>query len=662
MAGFVHQEGIQSHWEEVWNDIRDKSQSPYFYFYGYDTNTSEKLYTDNAQQYMADEATNVVSKINKISVRKDGLAILKKNFEKKKNEIEKTEIALLKEMKYSTREYRTLGKEKIQLWTSIFKLREAIDSMAGGSLNITEESCFRTLISSNDFILLYRDKSGKYSELSMTKFLKGQGKNVKNSITDEQRLQAGKDFYTSLGKNGKVRKAIVQTIQSQIEKDFGNEISQTAIKDVETVLSNVSGNFKQSFDTNVGFSLSVMDQLKNDLKKGLEDVIRNNYNGTEVSYPIIDIGFPNNSSTFLTISIEEPIKGAYSEISQKMKKNTGQDKLTPEQKRYNFILAVLETWKQMKASATNNLELNLDYAGKVSINGDLLTEFKKKVDSYINNKLRVVTSQIFFDNSTFLSQDWNSSVMTGMLGELSAFLTNFPDGIKKLTLTGNKVDIKTLSNNRNLKLGEGFRDLTFIYNNVQYGINVKRYVNSSKNFKLYGDKDNEGVGIGSQYIYRYFSEEEVQLMRFIEGNYQFLTKKIAQGPSSIELPNEFSSLSKIDTLYKDLSISRLDRFVRLTSGAVDSTNLFYLINNIAIPASYIYEVIIETLNQLDVLNKMFQIKRGNLPKYEEIEAADVQANENKLPKRLDNPGNVLDNSAKIVFKGLTLNNLKDLFK
>ena len=86
-----------------------------------------------------------------------------------------------------------------------------------------------------------------------------------------------------------------------------------------------------------------------------------------------------------------------------MKKNTGQDKLTPEQKRYNFILAVLETWKQMKASATNNLELNLDYAGKVSINGDLLTEFKKEMSFLLIGITELFKSDSLFFIGFFLS-------------------------------------------------------------------------------------------------------------------------------------------------------------------------------------------------------------------------------------------------------------------
>jgi len=60
--------------------------------------------------------------------------------------------------------------------------------------------------------------------------------------------------------------------------------------------------------------------------------------------------------------------------------------------------------------------------------------------------------------------------MTGMLGELSTYLTH--GNLSGLSLTGTTID-KVIYDGKSISLGESFRDLTF--NDGQYGINVKRY-------------------------------------------------------------------------------------------------------------------------------------------------------------------------------------------
>jgi len=62
--------------------------------------------------------------------------------------------------------------------------------------------------------------------------------------------------------------------------------------------------------------------------------------------------------------------------------------------------------------------------------------------------------------------------MTGMLGELSTYLTH--GSLSNLSLTGTTID-KVMYNGKSISLGESFKDLSFIFNGEKYGINVKRY-------------------------------------------------------------------------------------------------------------------------------------------------------------------------------------------
>jgi TPP-dependent trihydroxycyclohexane-1,2-dione (THcHDO) dehydratase len=116
--------------------------------------------------------------------------------------------------------------------------------------------------------------------------------------------------------------------------------------------------------------------------------------------------------------------------------------------------------------------------------------------------------------------------MTGMLGELSAYLTH-GDSIGNMSLTGTTADTMIQENGEVIGLGESFKDLTFLFNGKAYGINVKRYTSSEQDkFNLY--RDDKGVGINSQYMYRYFNKDEVNLMRFIALNKDFIVEGLSK--------------------------------------------------------------------------------------------------------------------------------------
>lgn len=652
-----HQTGHQSKWEKIWNDIQ-KKEGKYFYFYGYDKSedgTEKPLYSKSYVEGMDAEVGNIVSNIKKIG-EQDGVSVLIKDFEEKRDRVMRIEKSLLEQIDdiESARYVSTSNIEndnRIRIWTNVFAIRNA---MTGNVINLNPQDCFRTLITSNEFILSYRDKSSRYSTLSMTKFYQGFVSDKKGKFTKTKREEAIRNFYKQLkNPNSELTKIIKNTIIESLNKDMKNINKEIVSDDLQGIFDDLMEQLKTLKDYTY---LGKYEKIKGLLKDNLEDYLSKYYiDGMETP---INFRAGGDGVIFLTISLVPPEAGIYTKTAKNFLKDKDEDyKLSIQDKIRIFKEAVRDTSESIFQQ--NPLTLSLDYAGKTVMSDDLLDDFKNKVKEYLNNFLDIDVENVADKNPEFFAQDWNSSVMTGMLGELATYLIHFPQTIKELTIVGNKADSITIGGKK-LGLGEGFRDLTFEYNSIKYGINVKRYVNSGNNFNLYKDEQaagKRGVGIGSQYMYRYFSQEEVNLMRFIEGNYLFIQQKLQTYPDF----NQQLKTSDVNNLYIDMATAHIDHFVRLSSPIEeDSVNLFYMINNLAIPASTIYDQIIAVLKEYKAKD-MFSITRSKPPKYQSLISTKVYSENSNVPISVDNPGNLLNNAAKIVFNGLTLNNLKTFY-
>jgi len=113
-------------------------------------------------------------------------------------------------------------------------------------------------------------------------------------------------------------------------------------------------------------------------------------------------------------------------------------------------------------------------------------------------------------------------------------------------------------------------------------------------------------------MYRYFTPDEVNLIRFVALNRDFIVKNLSTA-------TEGEADRMMIDLYQSLSLSRIDNFIRLSSMADKSINLLYVINNLTIPASVIYDYILKTFNDLNKAKTLFNIQINNTPNASRID-------------------------------------------
>ena len=642
----------RDHWRKVWNRIQ-QNDLDIQYFYGYDKTTKEPMYNKGFEKQVQKNFNAVLSELNENNGSGIDKAIA--FFKGKRELVLQTEKSLYDNIiipKKGKRSYTEMKEaEKIAAWTKIFYISDfySLKKMNG-------QDCLRTLISSNEFIKLFRDTGTQASFIKMTNYYatlpkekKDEGDLIKGQLTPQGRKKANEEFAEALAnqRSGLVR-LIKKTIIDQIKEDIQGAVEKKARKGIQEAIDRALEQTKKYQED------GRYDSLKEKLKRNLEEYLKEYYgaNKKTLKNPI-QIG-KEDSGIFISISLTPPKKGIFSLEEDKLRKNNGN--LRDDQKLQAFKNAVRETWEKIKPN--NPLILSLDYGGRHQLSGKILEDFRTLVNKYIYGTAFDRTCKRVYDsNPKFFGQDWNISVVTGMLGELSVFLSSAPHVIEDLALVGNKADrFVDKSANIDVGLGEGFRDLTFTYNSVTYGINVKRYVEKAgKSFTLYADNSNsesDGVGISSQYMHRYFTQDEINLIRFIETNYLFIRNHIDQTLSS----------ASVDEAYKTVSATKLDHFVRLSSAALgDAINLFYSINNVIIPASIIYRYIIDTLNDYNNATNLFTIKRYNFVKEAEYPSDEVQEKEKDLPEAISTNKNILNKTAKIMFNGLKLTDLDKIF-
>ena len=650
MANMV-QNSIFAH--KVFDDIGNREYK-YVYFDGYwtDNQQQEHVAYEDQQGVLDSEWKSAVGETNHSDIA-GGLAALKGHFQLLKADAENKEQALLATMKYNGAYKNLPDNEKVKLWTRLFLFGSKGNKRmwdVGNSRDV--EIAFALFINSKEFITRYRS-SAIYSVLKSTEYGKALGKDM--SI-EGSKASVRKEFVDMLtnyrnSKYSNFRQAVVNSMEDYFvdtgitsnyiqnivtdafrqTRDFTNTYKQTAAKrniNENTVYENVKKNLKTSMEAMLH---SAYEEVKKTMgKSAYEEWEKSKIVDDVLSSLKINLGTEENPYIVMEITPATKTDGAYK----------SQRGASPQQKKDSFIAAV-----QMLANDMRNSRISLGFIQNMTLGSPT---FWNCVDAFVKNRLKAVTDAIFGPNSSFFTQDWNASAMTGMLGELSTYLTH--GNLSGLSLTGTTID-KVMYDGKSISLGESFRDLSF--NDGQYGINVKRYTTQEKDsFTLYSD--NEGVGINSQYMYRYFTPDEVNLIRFVALNRDFIVKNLSTA-------GEGEADRMMIDLYQSLSLSRIDNFIRLSSMADKSINLLYVINNLTIPASVIYNYILKTLNDLNKAKTLFNIQINNTPNASRIDISDSQSIAD-LPANVSESNNLLRDSIKIKFKGLTLTGLGRIFK
>lgn len=356
-------------------------------------------------------------------------------------------------------------------------------------------------------------------------------------------------------------------------------------------------------------------------------------NGSKIDYKNIRqklqyLQISRSDKVYLTISLEE-IKGEYS-------------------KQYNKKYSVAQAFYGAAINIVHNKIFPKGTSSCVlHIGGGRKIELPRKE----NMTQILINDQLIRGSKVNIKSEQEANIY-GFLGE---YLRLYE--IKNIKLTGDIQDFYEDENsNKKVTLGESFSDAYFTVENdkdsKKYGLNIKHYVSKFESNSITVYNTEEGFSFFSKFMRRYFSEEECKVLRFLDVNYNFFRNSLnMQGLEEKKMLEKYTQMA-----YKNLS-----RFARIDSAAVeDFSNLFYVINNVYIPTSYIYTIIYKVLEE--------EQKKKKLDSFFSLEfnpATTKSINTTAEPLKeeaflISNFVSTSINATRISFKGLKINGLKEL--
>lgn len=221
--------------------------------------------------------------------------------------------------------------------------------------------------------------------------------------------------------------------------------------------------------------------------------------------------------------------------------------------------------------------------------------FKSKEDFY-----NVVTSRllkdkkIYFTSYKYLPHLYQSfkasnsnSYVSGFLGELGA-LYGANQIFKKMDRMtgGNNVFAGFDEGGTHAKYGESVNDLSYNLKEIErkIGINVKHYATKSDGeLTLYPGKTDSGLSIFKTAANKYLGTEDANIARFVLENSSYFNDDI----------------EKMGAIVERIASYHVPEFYRAFDNArYTLVNIFYVINNVYYPLSYIYTCALDQLREI----------------------------------------------------------------
>ena len=241
--------------------------------------------------------------------------------------------------------------------------------------------------------------------------------------------------------------------------------------------------------------------------------------------------------------------------------------------------------------------------------------------------IRGVINAKLIDN--YLNKNGNSlksnSVIAGVLGELSSYYHLNMFDIKG-TSTGGKQQM--YDDNGNMRLaenaeegrkagnfkatGQSFSDMMFSVGagrrgTINVGFNIKNYITNDKHFTLMSAQV-KGMNLNSTIIKRYLSQEEINLIKFVQANNALLST----------YAGSFRNFPDLETIATTIMDNNVGKLLRLEGQGSDTINYLIVANGHYIPASCVFAYALEKIkeDQGRVDNIFYSIQNTALFPYE----------------------------------------------
>ena len=465
--------------------------------------------------------------------------------------------------------------DKVRFCTNYFYYGIMSDKILSPSqkiANLSKEFCFKTLISSADFLILLRSKE-RTNEVSRTgyagKKLTGKEKiKFENEITSQL-----KSFDLS-----EFQKEIVDSFKASVKDDFKEKVEMDFLGENGLFNRLAKEYAKLGYD-------KLQKQFRNEAYKLFEEYATGQNGQTMLTDEVlnsrqikimhkIDGSNPTKPAVVLTLKdygIFSQVRASNPDLYQDIIKLT--------------IDAIKETIRQLKGRKT----LDLMWGGELEISEEVLNIFYENALSYAeDNKVKQYITNILYNKSNID----DVSGITGVAGELAGAM-NF-QSIQSMQNTGAISDEAIDFAGKKVNLGESFADIMTDYG----GVNIKHYLSSKTVITLYQPKMGKGwYNILDTPIIRYIPLNQLATLRFLDVNYEYVKQFCGIDYSNNDLI----------TKYKNVALLNIDTFIRQSSVIENSNDVaFYQLNNLIIPSSAIFKMLKNQNAQF--FKKMFDVK------------------------------------------------------
>lgn len=353
----------------------------------------------------------------------------------------------------------------------------------------------------------------------------------------------------------------------QMRKD-GKGIARSAFKGKGQLASSVSK--------------TIRDKIQTALKNAQEEAEKNSsYRIDNFDYSI-QLGDEND--VFFSVSAEHNTSAFYQAKGKDLKDE-------------EFVQDFFINFRNIALNFRNKYnysELNLRKSlGKIKISDLVNSNNNKKLDfhTFLDKAINFINSGevfYFFRKSYQTKGYWKSfnvansnTFLTGLFGELAGVFTLSTAFQARARLTGSAFSVFGESK------GQSVNDLRIKTSTGDtIGVNVKNYMFSDTTLTLYGDETN--YSIANQALNKYLTSEDRQIIQFAVENSGYFAKEAIQ---------------KIGT---QISMYHFPEFIRVFDHTRGSRkNLFFNLNGVIYPLSYIYLCI---LNELDEIKNKEQLQ------------------------------------------------------
>lgn len=604
----------------------------YYFFQPSNDDKKENYIGDTSKAKIKAKYENYYNECKKLVSNKEGGASFKEGIQNKIKECKMKEIEIAKKLKIDNELSGIKNKEEeVRLWTNYFffrkKSKEQIKEIEDDVTILDRKFCFKIIISSEEFILALRSGRGQ-NALRRHNYLKSLNK----EINPENLKKAQNDIINQLlSEVDDEENKIKQSVTKSFNKIIGTIDINSKNNEIEKIFEDLKNKFMET--KNKGTE-TFFDDLKRAFRNSLSRYLEKLSNENKFNDNKLNISIDDKQPAFLTISIYQE-----GEL-QRVKRDSNNKNETF----INLVMIAMENIINL-LQEQNPTTLHLLGLGEIILPKDIETFFSKAKEELKNGGIKDKVKKIIGNKKIDLV-----SGITGVIGELIGDY-NF-NTLKELEYqyTGTNEDIVE-ANGKQINLKESYAD--YMSEN-DGGLNIKHYVSSPNSISLYKPKKSGGIPILSENMYKYIPAEQLKMLRFLEANCQYVTQK-ANPNTDININIKAESLANRE---KSISLLNIDNFLRESSTSIpldklpDKNNAFYQINNVIVPSSVIFTIILE--NIIEYKNKLITISntnKGDKRKFEKITKPDeTDIEEHKL-------GNLAPGTrkgTKIRFNGLTI--------